>query len=204
MSEYVKLATGAADQYPTALADSQEQFLKTMATFNSMLPEVAAPAIPVPAFAADLPTAKEVVEANFAFASKLLKQQKEFAEKLVAVGSPAELAPRGRWLRAGNRSPDHRFDSDPILQSRTAQCLTPTPRTNPPSSSAGSNQQQWQRTVLAYLDSMTKNDDFLVNLGNAMRGSLLAGKPYPTSPPPAAAGAVPAPAPEVETVPDND
>ena len=65
------------------------------------------------------------------------------------------------------------------------------------------DQQQWQRTVLAYLDSMTKNDDFLVNLGNAMRGSLLAGKPYPTSPPPAAAGAVPVPAPEVETVPDE-
>src|SRR5687768_15265600 len=52
MSEYVKLATGAADQYLTALADSQEQFLKTMATFNSLLPKVAAPAIPVPAFAA--------------------------------------------------------------------------------------------------------------------------------------------------------
>ena len=41
------------------------------------------------------------------------------------------------------------------------------------------DQQQWQRTVFAYLDSMTKNDDFLVHLGNAMRGSLLAGKPYP-------------------------
>jgi hypothetical protein len=52
------------------------------------------------------------------------------------------------------------------------------------------DQQQWQRTVLAYLDAMTKNDDFLVHLGNAMRGSLLAGKPYPTAPtPPAAAGA---------------
>ena len=50
---------------------------------------MAAPAIPVPAFAAELPTAKEVVEANFAFASKLLKQQKDFAEKLVAVGSSA-------------------------------------------------------------------------------------------------------------------
>jgi hypothetical protein len=44
------------------------------------------------------------------------------------------------------------------------------------------DQQQWQRTLLAYLDSMTKNDDFLVHLGNAMRGSLLAGKPYPTAP----------------------
>ena len=48
-------------------------------------------------------------------------------------------------------------------------------------------QQQWQRTFLTYLDSMVKRDDFLVHLGNAMRGSLLAGKPYPTTPPPAAA-----------------
>jgi hypothetical protein len=53
------------------------------------------------------------------------------------------------------------------------------------------DQQQWQRTVLAYLDAMTKNDDFLVHLGNAMRGSLLAGKPYPTAPSPA--GENPAP-----------
>lgn len=48
-------------------------------------------------------------------------------------------------------------------------------------------QQQWQRTFLTYLDSMVKNDDFLVHLGNAMRGSLLAGKAYPTPPAPAAA-----------------
>jgi hypothetical protein len=48
------------------------------------------------------------------------------------------------------------------------------------------DQQQWQRTLLAYLDSMVKNEDFLVHIGNAMRGSLLAGKPYPTSPPPGA------------------
>jgi hypothetical protein len=40
-------------------------------------------------------------------------------------------------------------------------------------------QQQWQRTLLTYLDSMAKNEDFLVHLGNAMRGSLLAGKAYP-------------------------
>jgi hypothetical protein len=40
-------------------------------------------------------------------------------------------------------------------------------------------QQQWQRTFTTYLDSMVKNDEFLVHLGNAMRGSLLAGKAYP-------------------------
>ena len=40
-------------------------------------------------------------------------------------------------------------------------------------------QQQWQKTLLTYLDSLGKNEEFLVHLGNAMRGSLLAGKPYP-------------------------
>lgn len=44
------------------------------------------------------------------------------------------------------------------------------------------DQREWQKTATAYLDSMVKNDDFLVHLGNAMRGSLLAGKPYPTAP----------------------
>jgi hypothetical protein len=45
-------------------------------------------------------------------------------------------------------------------------------------------QQQWQKTFTTYLDSLVKNEDFLVHLGNAMRGSLLAGKAYPTAPPP--------------------
>lgn len=54
-------------------------------------------------------------------------------------------------------------------------------------------QQQWQRTLLTYLDSMVKNDEFVVHLGNAMRGSLLAGKAYPT-PPPAGATAPESPA----------
>jgi hypothetical protein len=48
-------------------------------------------------------------------------------------------------------------------------------------------QQQWQRTLFTYLDSMAKNDEFLTHLGNAMRGSLLAGKAYPTPPAPGAA-----------------
>src|SRR5262245_38281657 len=48
------------------------------------------------------------------------------------------------------------------------------------------DQQEWQRTLFTYLDSMMKNDEFLMHMGNAMRGSLLAGKPYPTAPPPQA------------------
>ena len=49
-----------------------------------------------------------------------------------------------------------------------------------------SEQQQWQKTFMTYLDSMVKNEDFLVHMGNAMRGSLLAGKAYPTTPAPSA------------------
>ena len=85
MSEYVKLAAGAGDQFLTALAESQETFLKSLSAFSSSWTPAQAPVAAVPAFAAELPTPKEVVEANFAFASKLLKQQKEFTEKFFAA-----------------------------------------------------------------------------------------------------------------------
>ena len=45
------------------------------------------------------------------------------------------------------------------------------------------DQQEWQKMAMEYFDSMVKNDEFLVHLGNAMRGSLLAGKPYPGTEP---------------------
>ncbi|MDX1563176.1 MAG: hypothetical protein R3305_09630 [Gammaproteobacteria bacterium] len=48
------------------------------------------------------------------------------------------------------------------------------------------DQLEWQKTAMSFLDSMVNNDEFLVHLGNAMRGSLLAGKPYPTAPDPGA------------------
>jgi hypothetical protein len=44
---------------------------------------------PVFPAAAELPTAQEVTEASFAFAQKLLKQQKSFAEKLLATSTSA-------------------------------------------------------------------------------------------------------------------
>ena len=83
MSDYVKKASGVADQYLSALAESQEQFLKTLSTFSALVPK--AQAAPAPEFVAGLPTPKEVLEANFAFAAKLLKQQKDFTEKLIAA-----------------------------------------------------------------------------------------------------------------------
>jgi len=40
-------------------------------------------------------------------------------------------------------------------------------------------QQNWQRLITGYIDKAATDEAFLVNLGNAMRGSLMANKPYP-------------------------
>jgi hypothetical protein len=81
MSDYVKRAEGLADQYLSMLAASQEQFLKSLETVTASMPKVAPTPTP---FTADLPTPGELAEANFAFAAKLLKQQKEFTDRLFA------------------------------------------------------------------------------------------------------------------------
>ena len=90
MSNYVKLATDAGDQYLNSLAEMQENFLKAASAFAARVPPFA-PVVTPPGFpaAAELPTAQEVTEASFAFAQKLLKQQKTFAEKLLATSTPA-------------------------------------------------------------------------------------------------------------------
>jgi hypothetical protein len=89
MSNYVKLAADAGDQYLASLAEIQENFLKATTAFASsftpLTPVTAPPAFVAPEF----PTAQEVTEATFAFAQKLLKQQKSFAEKMLAAGAPA-------------------------------------------------------------------------------------------------------------------
>jgi hypothetical protein len=88
---YAKVAADAGDQYLTALAEIQENFLKSATAFAERVAAATppVPAVSQPAFAPTLPTAQEVTEANFAFAQKLLKQQKSFAEKLLAAGTPA-------------------------------------------------------------------------------------------------------------------
>jgi hypothetical protein len=80
---YLKLATDAGDQFLSTLAEGQESFLKSLATMSTPPPAAA-----IPAFTPALPTIQEVTEANFSFAQKLLKQQKEFIEKLVAASTP--------------------------------------------------------------------------------------------------------------------
>ena len=88
MSNYVKLATDAGDQYLASLAEIQENFLKASAAFAARFAG-SIPAIETPAALAQFPSAQEVSEASFAFAQKLLKQQKSFAEKLLSTSTAA-------------------------------------------------------------------------------------------------------------------
>jgi len=81
---YLKQATDAGDQFLSTLAEGQETFLKSLATLSTPPPPPS-----IPAFATGLPTMQEVTEANFAFAQKLMKQQKEFIDKLLAASTPA-------------------------------------------------------------------------------------------------------------------
>lgn len=83
MSDYVKVATEAGDQMLAGIAETQESFLKAMAPYSEWAATQTKMA--PPAFSADMPTMQEITEANFAFVSKLLKQQKKFTEKLFAA-----------------------------------------------------------------------------------------------------------------------
>jgi hypothetical protein len=40
-------------------------------------------------------------------------------------------------------------------------------------------QRNWQHLLQTFADSAAQDENFLMHVGNAMRGSLLAGKPYP-------------------------
>lgn len=94
MSDYVKIASSSTDQFLSALAETQETFLKSLTAFATWTPT--APPVPVLAFATDAPTPRELSDASFSFAEKLLKQQKAFTEKFFAVpamSTPAVSAP---------------------------------------------------------------------------------------------------------------
>lgn len=86
MSEYVKFATSAGDQYLSTLSEFQDSILKSMTPFTEMMPSM--PESPVASMFPEMPTMAEITEANFAFANKFLKQQKKFAEKFFAVATP--------------------------------------------------------------------------------------------------------------------
>jgi hypothetical protein len=89
MSNYVKLATDAGEQYLSKLAEMQDTFLKNAAAFTAQFAGTTPPVEMPAAFTATFPTAQEVTDTSFAFAQKLLKQQKAFAEKLAAASASA-------------------------------------------------------------------------------------------------------------------
>ena len=85
MSDYVKNATEAGDQVLAGIAEAQDSIIKAMAPYQEWASTQTK--MPPPAYSADFPTMQEITEANFAFAAKLLKQQKKFADKLFAATS---------------------------------------------------------------------------------------------------------------------
>jgi hypothetical protein len=86
MSEYVKFATSAGDQYLATVAEMQDSFLKSMTPYTQMMSTM--PQTPASEYFPEMPTLAEIAEANFSFANKFLKQQKKFAEKFFAVATP--------------------------------------------------------------------------------------------------------------------
>lgn len=91
MSDYVKFIASAGDKYLKAIAEGQESYLKYAAAYSEWLSK--APTFPVPGFAAEIPTPRELSEAGFDFVTKSLKQQKDFSDKLLATAPTAAAAP---------------------------------------------------------------------------------------------------------------
>jgi hypothetical protein len=76
MSMYAKFAAEAGDQYLEAMGQTQDNFLNAIAISKTW-----APAIPVEP---DFPTPQEIIDVSFGFTQKLLKQQQDFVERLIA------------------------------------------------------------------------------------------------------------------------
>lgn len=82
MSEYERLITGAGDQYLAALAEVQDRFLKMVALSPAWAAALPMGALRLPT---ELPTPRQIIETNFAFTEKWLKQQKTFADRLFGM-----------------------------------------------------------------------------------------------------------------------
>jgi hypothetical protein len=94
---YAQFVTEAGDQFLAAMADGQDAYLRSVNAYKSMIP--AAPMSPMspmfvpPALAGTLPTPEELTRVSFGFAEKLLQQQRDFTQKLMATMNAAASAP---------------------------------------------------------------------------------------------------------------
>ena len=104
MTTYARIAAEAGDQYLAAMTQAQDNFLNAMAMSMAWAPSVPATTAP----AADFPTPQEMVGVSFGFAQKLLKQQQEFAERLVAAteARTESIAPK-RTVSPKGKSASH-------------------------------------------------------------------------------------------------
>jgi hypothetical protein len=86
MSNYPNAAAEAGDKYLAMLAQGQEQFVEFVRSSRELIPQVpaefAAQASPAP-FA--MPSPQDVADAQYQFATKLLKQQETFTRRLYGL-----------------------------------------------------------------------------------------------------------------------
>lgn len=83
MTDYVAEANKATEQYLSALAKTQEEFVKAFETFMKQMPALPQAAVPAPV--ADLPSASEVNTVTFDFAEKVLAQHRATTDKLIEL-----------------------------------------------------------------------------------------------------------------------
>ena len=104
MTTYARIAAEAGDQYLAAISQTQENFLNAIPMSMAWAPPVPVTTAPD----ADLPTPQEMVGVSFGFAQKLLKQQQDFAERLVAatenhaesIARKSTVSPKGKSASA--------------------------------------------------------------------------------------------------------
>ena len=87
MTDYIAEANKATEQYLTALAKTQDDFVTAVEAFIKQIPALPQPAVAAPAV--DLPSAGDVTAVSFDFAEKVLAQQRATTDKLIAVLTPA-------------------------------------------------------------------------------------------------------------------
>ena len=111
MSNYPSVAAEAGDKYLEMLAEGQDRFVEYVRSAREFMPQVPpqfaaqfaaqAPATP---FAFSAPSPRDFADAQFQFATKLLKQQESFMRKLYKLAAPAAPAKAKKASASGSAS----------------------------------------------------------------------------------------------------
>lgn len=86
MTNYIAEANKATEQYLTALAKTQDEFVKAVETFMKQIPSMPQSTLAAPI--ADMPSAGEITTVTFDFAEKILAQHRATTDKLMSVLAP--------------------------------------------------------------------------------------------------------------------